>query len=75
VEDLVSLRTELSLYNRLLTEKPWVIVANKIDLEAAELNLKRIEQRFPKVTILPVSGNQGTGIEEFRDRLRSMVES
>lgn len=73
VEDLISLRTELSLYNRLLAEKSWMIIANKIDLDEAPANLKRIRKRFPKVPVLPVSGNEGTGLPELREALRGTI--
>ena len=39
IEDLQNLRREIDLYDSRLSERPWRIVANKIDLPGAEENL------------------------------------
>ena len=36
--------------------KPIVIAANKVDIAAAEPNLKKMRERFPEKTIIPCSG-------------------
>ncbi len=39
----------------LITSKPMVIAANKIDVPGAEENLKRVRERYPDLTIIPTS--------------------
>src|SRR5881398_2937373 len=42
VEDLQNLRRELDLYDRTLSSRPWLVVANKMDLPNTEENLKAL---------------------------------
>jgi len=75
-DDLAKLRTELDLYDKRLSERPWLIVANKMDLPESVKNLDIFRQRFPRTQILPVSASTGAGLpnliaalehEVFRD--------
>ena len=66
LEDLASLRRELSLYNSQLAGRPWMIVANKMDLSEAEENLRQVRERFPKIEITPISAAEGMGLEQLR---------
>lgn len=71
--DLQSLRKELDLYDPTLSERPWVIVANKMDIEGAADRLKQFKKRYRKIEILPVSADQGDGIEDLKRRLGEIV--
>lgn len=73
ISDLQSLRKELDLYDSTLSERPWVIVANKMDLEGAEDWMKAIQGRFGRVEILPVSAESGLGVVALKNRLRDLV--
>src|SRR2546423_103948 len=66
VEDLQNLRRELDLYDRTLSSRPWLVVANKMDLPGATENLKALQARFPKVQILPTAASTGKGIAAFK---------
>ena len=68
-EDVQNLRRELDLYDARLSERPWFIVANKIDLEEAEENLKALGKKFPKIEIVPISAAKGEGIESLKEKL------
>lgn len=73
IEDVETLRKELSMYDESLGKQSWLVVANKMDLpESAEL-LERFKQRFPKVEILPISAREGVGIERLKERLGELV--
>jgi GTP-binding protein len=65
VKDLETLRTEVKLYSDELSKRPWIIVANKMDLPGAEENLAILKDRFKRVKILPVSANEGTGMDKL----------
>ncbi len=63
VEDLMALREEVTLYDELLAQKPWYIVANKMDMAGAETCLARFEERFAKVEVIAVSAREGKGLD------------
>lgn len=65
VKDLETLRTEVKLYSDELAKRTWIIVANKMDLPGAEENLEILKDRFKRVKILPVSANEGTGLDKL----------
>ncbi|MEM9280972.1 MAG: GTPase Obg [Verrucomicrobiota bacterium] len=69
ISDIQILRKELRLYDELLGEREWLIVANKIDLEESQLYLDAIKSRFPKQEVFPISAQQGEGIEDLKKRL------
>src|ERR1700737_1646440 len=48
--DLGSLRRELALYDPKLSERPWMIVANKMDLPEAKDTLQLLRRRLPAKT-------------------------
>jgi GTPase len=71
--DLGSLRRELSLYDPKLSEKPWIVVPNKMDLPGAKENLQLLRQRLAHKTIVPISADQGDGLEELRAALERLL--
>jgi len=73
VEDLQNLRRELDLYDRTLSSRPWLVVANKMDLAGATENLKALQARFPKVQILPTAAATGEGIAELKHELATRM--
>lgn len=73
VEDLMTLRQEISLYDAFLAKRSWIVIANKMDLPEAEENLAVCKARFPKVKFLPLSANEGTGLDALRKELKKRV--
>ncbi len=73
IEDLQQLRTEIKLYSEELSQRPWLIVANKMDQEASQENLENFRQRFPKQEIIPVSALSGEGIAALKARLNELI--
>src|SRR6266705_1386365 len=74
VEDLQELRKELDLYDPLLSQRPWFVIANKMDLPGAEENLSGVRKKFPKIDIVPISAAKGEGIEELKKKLARWLE-
>lgn len=70
IQDLGSLRRELDLYDPTLSQRPWMIAANKMDLPGAEENLAILRTRFSDKTIIPIAAAEARGIEEFKAALR-----
>ena len=73
VEDLQNLRREIDLYDPTLSSRAWFVVANKMDLSGAKKNLKTLEERFPKVQILPTSAATGEGIDDLKQALATRI--
>lgn len=69
VEDLQNLRREIDLYDPTLSSRAWFVVANKMDLPGAKENLKALQERFPKLQILPTSAAKGEGIDDLKQAL------
>jgi GTPase len=74
VEDLQQLRKELDLYDPLLSQRPWFVIANKMDLPGVEENLDALRKKFPRIDIVPVSAAEGEGIEELKKKLARWLE-
>ncbi|HEX8489706.1 MAG TPA: GTPase ObgE [Chthoniobacterales bacterium] len=70
IEDLQSLRREIDLYDPRLSQRPWHIIANKMDLPGAEENLRALEQRFPGIELVPISAAEADGLVELKDHLK-----
>ena len=69
IEDLQNLRREIDLYDPALSSRPWLVVANKMDLPDAERNLRALQERFPKTKIIPTSAAKAEGISKLKETL------
>ena len=69
VEDLQNLRKEIDLYDPMLSSRSWLVVANKMDLPNANENLGTLREKFPKISIVPVSAANGEGIDTLKKAL------
>jgi GTP-binding protein len=69
VEDLQNLRKEIDLYDPMLSSRSWLVVANKMDLPNANENLEALREKFPKISIVPVSAANGEGIDTLKKAL------
>ena len=75
IEDLQILRKEVGLYSEELARRPWLVVANKLDLQGAGQRLIELNSRFPKAEIIPISAEQGDGIDDLKARLGELIGS
>jgi GTP-binding protein len=73
VEDLQNLRREIDLYDPSLSSRAWLVVANKMDLPDAKENLKALQDRFPKLEIIPTSAAKGEGIDALKQALATGI--
>ena len=73
VEDLQNLRREIDLYDTRLSQRPWHVIANKMDLPGAEENLTALRARFPNLEIVGLSAAQSEGIDELKGRLKEWL--
>src|SRR5438874_3335028 len=73
VEDLQKRRREIDLYDPTLSARPWLVVANKMDLPSAEENLKILRERFARIKILPISAEKDEGINALKETLAAIM--
>lgn len=65
-EDYLTINKELKEYNLRLTERPQIIVANKMDMPDAEENLKRFKERLEEdFPIFPISALTRQGLRNL----------
>jgi GTP-binding protein len=72
IEDFQTLRQELKLYDPTLTTRPYAVIANKMDLPEAKDNLRAFKTKFRKVKVLPVSADQGEGLDAVKGLLETL---
>jgi GTP-binding protein len=75
IEDLQNLRREIDLYDPRLSQRPWYVVANKMDLPEASENLRALKQRFPSVEVISISAEQAEGLDDLKDALERWLFS
>src|SRR5438094_5715261 len=73
VEDLQNLRREIDLYDPTLSDRVWLVAANKMDLPNANKNLDALRQRFPKISIVPISAAKGEGLDVLKQALSGQI--
>ncbi|MGY3715379.1 GTPase ObgE [Sutcliffiella cohnii] len=65
-EDYVTINKELEEYNLRLTERPQIIVANKMDMPDAEEKLAEFREKVGEdITIFPISAITRSGVREL----------
>lgn len=75
-EDYVTINDELKEYNLRLTERPQIIVANKMDMPDAEENLKVFkEQLHDDVAIFPISAITRKGLRDLLFAIADLLET
>jgi len=75
VEDIATLRQEIKLYSAELARRPWCIIANKMDLPEARENIHHLKDRFKKQRLLPISANEGVGMDKLLAYLDEKIGS
>ncbi|EHL73366.1 GTPase ObgE [Bacillus smithii] len=74
-EDYVTINNELKEYNLRLTERPQIIVANKMDIPEARENLKRFKEKLQEdYPVFPISAATREGIRELLFAIADKLE-
>lgn len=74
-EDYVTINTELQEYNLRLTERPQIIVANKMDMPEAEENLKIFKEKLTDdYPIYPISAITRQGLRDLLFAVADKIE-
>ena len=70
--DFNVLKSEIEQYSQELSQRPFVVVANKMDVESSKENLKKFKRRT-SVNPIRISCETSSGLEEFKEALRKIV--
>lgn len=74
-EDYTVIQNELEQYNLRLTERPQIIIANKMDLPEAEENLKAFKEKLDEdVQIFPISAVTRKGLDQVLFAVSDLLE-
>ncbi len=72
-DDYKHLLRELELYNPAMLKKPRLVAANKMDEDAAVVNLKKFKTRYKAVALAPISCLSESGIPGLKKELLKRV--
>ena len=76
VEDIYAINRELEAYDKELTNRPWIIAANKIDAitpDSDPIKILRKEFEPQGVEVIPISAATREGVDELIGRIRYML--
>ena len=68
-DDYITIRKELEEFNPKLLKKESIIIANKMDMEESEANLKEFSKKVKELKIFPVTAMIYEGLEDVMDYL------
>lgn len=75
-EDYLTINKELKEYNLRLTERPQIIVANKMDMPDAEENLKAFKEKLKEdYPIFPISAISSQGLRDLLFAIADKIET
>ncbi len=72
-EDYETINNELNNFSDKLTKKPQLIIANKMDIEGSEENLKQFKKKV-KAEIIPISAMNNEGLDIVLTKLADMLD-
>lgn len=72
IEDFAVLQQELTRYDARLVQRPFLVVANKMDLPAARKNIKKLEDKF-KEHLIFISAATGEGIDLLIEKSHQLL--
>ena len=75
IEDYEIIKNELKKYNEKMLNKPSVIIANKMDADGAEENLKEFKKKYPNEVIIPISAATNQGLDKLMITLNDIIKN
>lgn len=74
IEDYRIIEEELSKFSDKLKKKKEIVIANKMDLVNASINLKIFKKEYPDLEIFEISALNNTGLDELMIRLADLCD-
>ncbi len=75
VEDFANINKELENYHLRLLERPQVVVANKMDGDMAQENLKRFKEAYPDLEVFETTTILHEGLDPVLRIAADLLES
>ena len=72
-DDFKELRKELELYDPKMLEKPYVVAANKMDMEESQAHLRSFKRRLRGVKVIELAAAFDEGVSPLKDVMRAMA--
>ena len=72
-DDFKQLRKELELYDPKMLEKPYVVAANKMDMEESQAHLRSFKRRLRGVKVIELAAAFDEGASPLKDVMRAMA--
>ncbi len=78
-EDFLKINEEIKLYNAKLEDRPQIVVANKMDMPAADEHLKQFREKLAEdgkeLGIYPISALTREGVQELLYTIADLLDS
>ncbi len=74
-DDYITIRKELENFDKKLTLKPEIIIANKMDMKESKDNLKSFKEKVKDKKIFEVSALTSTGLKDVINELSDMLDN
>ncbi|MEG0266860.1 MAG: GTPase ObgE, partial [Bacilli bacterium] len=74
-EDYKTINNELESFSKKMMQKPQIIIANKMDVEGSEENLKKFKEKVKDIEIYPVSAMSNEGLDIVLMKLADMLDT
>lgn len=73
IKDYELINNELKTYNEQIYKKKQIVIANKMDLEPANKNIKKFKEKYPEVEVIEISAINNSGMDIFIEKLGKLV--
>lgn len=74
IEDYKIINNELQTYKMNLSKRPQIVVANKMEMESAQDNLKLFKEAYPDLEVIEVSALNHTNLEELKYKIYNLIQ-
>ncbi len=74
MEDFIILRSELEFFNPELLKRPYLIVANKLDVPEAEERFQALQEKYGDL-VYGISAVTGQGVDELVEKTYDILQS
>lgn len=74
ISDYKIIREEIDAFSKKLSNKLEIIIANKMDLENAPINLKKFKESYPDKLIFEISALNNEGLDNLIENMAKLVE-
>ena len=74
IEDYEKICKEIEAYDKNMLKKQMIVVANKMDIEGAEENLKKFKETYPDLLVIDISAATLKGLDNLVKSLSDLLD-